>query len=287
MRAIKRRRVGFYFVLPWLIGFLLFTTFPLIAALYIGFTDWNIAGQANFIGFENYTSLLQDATFWHSLWVTFRYAIIAVPMTTVVAFTVALILSKEMRGVGLFRVIFYMPAIVSGAAVAVIFKWILDPNFGLINGFLNLFGIVGPDWLYDPSWVLPSYLVLALWGAGSGLFIFLAAIKDVPKALHESAIIDGANVFRRTFHITLPLVTPIVFYSLVMGIIGAFRKFTDAFILGGAGGEGEFVMVYLYNLAFMDYRMGRATALAWILFIIILTLTILLNVSKKYWVHKE
>jgi multiple sugar transport system permease protein len=258
-----------------------------LAALYIGFTDWNIAGDANFIGLENYRYLLQDSIFWSSLWVTFRYAILAVPLGTFVAFMVAVILSRPMRGVGIYRVIFYLPAVVSGAAVAIIFKWILDPSFGLINGFLNLFGITGPDWLGDPNWVLPSYLILELWGAGSGLFIFLAAIKDVPRSLYESAMIDGANAYQKTRHITLPLVTPVIFYSVVMGIIGSFRKFTDAFILGGAGGQGRFAMVYLYDLAFVDYRMGRATAMAWLLFIIILTLTIILNISKKYWVHRD
>ena len=284
---MRRNRVGFYFILPWLIGLILFTAFPLLAALYIGFTDWNIAGDANFIGLENYRYLLQDTIFWSSLWVTFRYAILAVPLGTFVAFMVAVILSRPMRGVGIYRVIFYLPAVVSGAAVAIIFKWILDPSFGLINGFLNLFGITGPDWLGDPNWVLPSYLILALWGAGSGLFIFLAAIKDVPRSLYESAMIDGANAYQKTRHITLPLVTPVIFYSVVMGIIGSFRKFTDAFILGGAGGQGRFAMVYLYDLAFVDYRMGRATAMAWLLFIIILTLTIILNISKKYWVHRD
>ena len=284
---MRRNRVGFYFILPWLIGLILFTAFPLLAALYIGFTDWNIAGDANFIGLENYRYLLQDSIFWSSLWVTFRYAILAVPLGTFVAFMVAVILSRPMRGVGIYRVIFYLPAVVSGAAVAIIFKWILDPSFGLINGFLNLFGITGPDWLGDPNWVLPSYLILELWGAGSGLFIFLAAIKDVPRSLYESAMIDGANAYQKTRHITLPLVTPVIFYSVVMGIIGSFRKFTDAFILGGAGGQGRFAMVYLYDLAFVDYRMGRATAMAWLLFIIILTLTIILNISKKYWVHRD
>lgn len=284
---MRRSNAGFYFILPWLIGLILFTAFPLLAALYIGFTDWNIAGDAQWIGLDNYRYLLQDDIFWGSLWVTFRYAILAVPMGTFVAFMVAVLLSRKMKGVGIYRVIFYLPAVVSGAAVAIIFKWILDPSFGLLNGFLNLFGIQGPDWLGDPNWVLPSYLILALWGAGSGLFIFLAAIKDVPISLYESAVIDGANNYHKTRHITLPLVTPVIFYSLVMGIIGSFRKFTDAFILGGAGGQGRFAMVYLYDLAFVDYRMGRATAMAWLLFIIILTLTIIVNISKKYWVHKE
>jgi len=284
---MKRSRVGFLFILPWLIGLILFTTFPLIAALFIGFTDWNIAGNANWVGFDNYIELFGEDAFWNAMWVTFRYAIVAIPMTTITALVVAIVLAKDMRGAGIFRVIFYMPAVVSGAAVAIIFKWILDANFGLLNGFLELFGINGPDWLGDPSWVFPSYLILALWGAGSGLFIFLAAIKDIPRSLYESAIIDGASVFQQATRITMPLVTPIIFYSLVMGIIGAFRKFTDAFILGGAGDQGEFVMVYLYDLAFADYQMGKATALAWILFMIILTLTVILNVSKKYWVHTE
>lgn len=283
----KRERAGFYFVLPWLIGLCLFTALPMVAAVYIGMTDWDIVGNASFIGLKNYIKLFQAEEFRRSLWVTVRYAILAVPLIIATSLAIAVLVSKNRRGVGIFRVIYYMPAIVSGVAVAIVFKWILDPSYGLINGILSFFHIQGPDWLYDPAWVLPSYLIMAVWGAGGGLLTYLAALKDIPEDLYGAAMIDGASSFQRVRYITVPLMTPIIFYNLVLGIIGAFRKFTDAYVLGGAGKEGNFYMVYLYEEAFGHYRMGYATALAWVLFVIILLLTFVVNWTKKYWVHSE
>ena len=283
----KRQRAGFYFILPWLIGLIVFTALPMLAAVYISMTDWDIVGNAHFIGLQNYVKLFQEENFIRSLWVTVRYAIIAVPLTIATSLTIAVLLSKNYKGTGIFRVIYYMPAIVSGVAVAIVFKWILDPNYGLLNRILRFFHIQGPDWLYDPNWVLPSYLIMAIWGAGGGLLTYLAALKDIPEDLYGAAMIDGANTFQKVRYITVPLMTPVIFYNLVLGIIGAFRKFTDAYVLGGAGKEGNFYMVYLYEEAFSHYRMGYATALAWVLFAIILLLTFVVNWTKKYWVYSE
>lgn len=284
----NKHRVGFYFVLPWVIGLLLFTLVPMIAAVFISFTDWSIVGtNINWVGFANYTEIFKADQFWHSLWITFRFAIISIPLVVITSFTISVFLSKNIRGVGIYRIIYYMPAIVSGVAVSIVFRWILDPNNGLINMVLGWIGIDGPNWLFDPEWVMPSYLIMALWGAGSGILTYLSALKDVPASLYESADIDGANYFQKTRHITLPLMTPIIFYNLIIGIISAFRKFTDAYVLGGAGGEGEFYMVYLYEQAFAHYKMGYATALAWILFIIIMFFTVIVNVSRKYWVFTD
>lgn len=283
----KRQRAGFYFILPWLIGLIVFTALPMLAAVYISMTDWDIVGNAHFIGLQNYVKLFQEENFIRSLWVTVRYAIIAVPLTIATSLTIAVLLSKNYKGTGIFRVIYYMPAIVSGVAVAIVFKWILDPNYGLLNGILRFFHIQGPDWLYDPNWVLPSYLIMAIWGASGGLLTYLAALKDIPEDLYGAAMIDGANTFQKVRYITVPLMTPVIFYNLVLGIIGAFRKFTDAYVLGGAGKEGNFYMVYLYEEAFSHYRMGYATALAWVLFAIILLLTFVVNWTKKYWVYSE
>ena len=283
----KRQRAGFYFVLPWLIGLCLFTALPMVAAVYISMTDWDIVGNADFIGLKNYITLFQTEEFINSLWVTIRYAVIAVPLIIATSLTIAVLVSKNNKGTGVFRVIYYMPAIVSGVAVAIVFKWILDPSYGLLNGLLSIFHIQGPDWLYDPNWVLPSYLIMAVWGAGGGLLTYLAALKDIPEELYGAAMIDGANTFQKVWYITVPLMTPIIFYNLVLGIIGAFRKFTDAYVLGGAGKEGNFYMVYLYEEAFGHYRMGYATALAWVLFAIILLLTFVVNWTKKYWVYSE
>jgi multiple sugar transport system permease protein len=282
---MNRGRTGFYFILPWLIGLILFTLFPLLAALYIAFTDWSIIGNPVFIGMQNFFEIFRDSMFYQALWVTVKYAIFAVPLTIATAFAVAVLLNNQIKLVAVFRTIYYMPAIVSGVAVAIVFKWVLDPNYGVINSFLAFFHIKGPNWLYDPDWVLPSYLVMALWGASGGLLTYLVGLKDIPRELYESANIDGANVWHKIRYITIPMITPILFYNLIMGLIAAFRKFTDAYILGGAGNEGTFYMVYLYDQAFSFYQMGYATALAWILFVIILTLSIIINVTRKYWVH--
>lgn len=283
----KRQKAGLYFVLPWVIGFLVFTILPMLGAVYISMTDWDIGGSPTFIGLQNYIQLFNTDEFYGSLWVTVRYAILAVPLSIVTSLTIAVLVSKNYKGSGIFRVIYYMPAIVSGVAVAVVFKWILNAEYGLLNGFLAIWGIKGPNWLYDPKWVLPSYLIMAMWGAGGSLLTYLAALKDIPSELYNAAMIDGANTFQKVRYITVPLMTPIIFYNLVLGIIGAFRKFTDAYVLGGAGKEGNFYMVYLYKEAFGSYRMGYATAMAWILFAIILGLTIFVNWSKKFWVHSE
>jgi multiple sugar transport system permease protein len=278
---------GFVFVLPWVIGFIVFTVIPMIAAVYISMTDWSILGNSNFIGIENYLNIFKDEKFYKALMVTIRYAVFAIPLTIMTALLVAVCLNFQSKSIGIFRVIFYIPSIVSGVAVAIVFKWILDPGYGLLNSLLSLVGIHGPNWLYDPDWVLPSYLIMALWGASSGYLTYLAALKDVPRDLYESAKLEGAGFLKRTVKITVPLISPIIFYNMVMGIIAAFRKFSDAYIMGGAGEEGNFYMVYLYQRAFSYYDMGYATALAWILFAVILTLTAIINITKKYWVYNE
>lgn len=284
----NKERPGVFFVLPWVIGLLLFTLLPMIAAFFIGFTDWSIIStNVNWVGWGNYIEIFNAEQFWHSLWITFRFAIISIPLVVFTSFVISVMLSKNIKAVGIYRILYYMPAIVSGVAVSIVFRWILDPNNGLINLVLSWIGINGPNWLYDPEWVLPSYLIMALWGAGGGILTYLSALKDVPTSLYESADIDGANYIQKTWFITLPMMTPIIFYNLIIGIISAFRKFTDAYVLGGAGGEGEFYMVYLYEQAFGHYKMGYATALAWILFIIIMFFTIIVNVTRKYWVHTE
>jgi multiple sugar transport system permease protein len=280
----KQSIAGFLFVSPWVLGLLVFTLVPMIAAAYISLTDWSIIGTANFIKFDNYIEIFHSEDFYHSLWVTVRYAIFAVPLTIITSLTISVFLSRNIKGVGIYRVIYYMPAIVSGVAVAIVFKWILDPNYGLLNSALAVIGVQGPDWLYDANWVLPSYLIMAVWGAGGGILTYMAALKDVPMSLYESAMIDGANAWQKVRYITIPMITPIIFYNLVIGIISAFRKFTDAYVLGGAGKEGDFIMVYVYDQAFSKYHMGYATALAWILFAIILILTLIVNITKKYWV---
>lgn len=286
-RNWARQNRGFFFVLPWVLGFLVFTFFPMLAAIFISMTDWSILGRADFIGLRNFLDIFQDPQFKHALAVTVRYAVVVIPLTISIALLVAISLNVQSKAVSVFRVTFYLPALVSGVSVAIVFKWILEPQYGLLNSLLSLISVDGPDWLYSPSWVLPSYWIMAAWGAGSGYLTYLAALKDVPLELYESAKLDGANFRQRTSKITLPLITPIIFYNMIMGLIASFRKFSDAYIMQGAGEEGTFYMVYLYKRAFSYYEMGYATALAWILFVIILGLTIIINLTSKYWVYSE
>ncbi len=283
---MNNKWTGLKFLSPWLAGIVIFILFPMLFAAYISLTDWPILGKAEFIGFQNYVDIFKDELFWQSLKVTVKFAALAVPLGILTAFSMAFLLNSKIKFVSFYRTIYYMPAVVSGVAVAVIWKWILNPNYGIANGVLGFVGIQGPNWLGDPNYVLPSYLLIAIWGAGGGILTYLVGLKDISTSLYEAAEIDGAGFWGKLFKVTIPLMTPIFYYNLIMGTIAAFRKFTDAYIIGGAGREGDFFMVHLYNNAFTYYRMGYATALAWILFVILLGLTLFINYTSKKWMHE-
>ncbi len=286
-RKILKKYEGYLFISPWILGILVFFLLPVGYSIYISFTKWTILGKPVWIGLDNYSEIFRDKSFYNSLLVTFRYAVFAIPLGMIASFTIAFILNSDIKGLSFYRTIYYLPAVVSGVAVSLLWRWILDPEFGLINSLLAMVGIQGPGWLSDPAWVLPSYILVAIWGAGGGMITYLVGLKEVPSSLYESAEIDGAGFFTRLFRITIPMMTPILFYNLVMGIIGSFRKFTDAYILGGAGNQGKFYLVYLYENAFKFFKMGYATALAWVLFMIILMLTLLVFKSSSLWVYYE
>ncbi|MRX54266.1 ABC transporter permease subunit [Bacillus idriensis] len=287
MKNFLGKYEGYLFISPWILGFLIFTAFPIGFAFYIGFTDWNSFTAPNFIGFDNYIALFHDPNFINSLKVTTVFAAFAIPLGIISSLTIAAVVNIKVKGVYLFRTALYMPAIVSGVSIALLWRWILDPEYGLINLLLSYIGISGPNWLGDPSWVLPSYIMMAIWGAGGGMLTYLAGLQDIPASLYESADIDGANWIHKFRHITIPMLSPVIFYNLVMGIIGSFKKFNDAYIIGGAGNQGQFFMVYLYENAFSYYKMGYATAMAWVLFVIILVLTILVFRSSSVWVFYQ
>ena len=267
-----------------MLGFIIFTFVPLIAALYLGFTDSNSISTPNFIGFKNYIDLFNDDNFKSALIVTVKYAIFAIPLGIISSMTLAALLNNKIKGVYLFRTILYLPAVASGVSISLLWRWILDKDLGLLNMILSKVGISGPGWLSDPSWVLPSYILIAIWGAGGGMLTYLAGLQDVPRTLYEAAEIDGAGWFKRFTKITVPMLSPIIFYNLIMGIVGSFRKFGDAYIIGGAGNQGRFYMIYLYENAFKYFKMGYATAMAWILFLIILVLSLITFKSSSLWV---
>jgi multiple sugar transport system permease protein len=275
---------GFFFIAPWVLGFIIFTVIPLVQALFLGFTDSNSITTPKFVGWKNYIALFHDSDFLSSLSLTVRYAIFAVPLGIISSLTLAALLNSKIKGVYLFRTILYLPAVVSGVSISLLWRWILDKDMGLLNMILGKFGIQGPGWLSDPEWVLPSYILIALWGAGGGILTYLAGLQDVPRSLYEAAEIDGAGWFKKFIKITVPMLTPVIFYNLIMGIVGAFRKFSDAYIIGGAGNQGRFYMVYLYQNAFNYFKMGYATAMAWVLFIIILLLSLLVFKTSTLWV---
>ena len=279
----KRRYKGLYFVAPWVIGFAIFGLLPMIASLYMSMTDWGIAGPVTgFVGLDNYTSAILSENFWSSLIITVKFAVFAVPLGMLSALIAALLLSGKSRGIKYFKAIYYVPVISSGVAIAVMWKWILAPD-GLLNSFLGLFNVDPIFWLNDPEYVIPSYIIIATWGAFSGYLTYLVAMKDVPESLYESAKISGVSWMSQLFKITIPLMRPILTYNLIMAIIASFRKFNEAYILGGAGGQGKFYMVYFYEVAFTQYKMGYAIALAWILVIIILVLTSIVYKYTPFW----
>ncbi|RXZ81671.1 sugar ABC transporter permease [Paenibacillaceae bacterium] len=283
----SKKYTGYVYISPWILGFLIFTVAPLIFAFYVGMTEWDTFNKPKFVGLDNYIALFNDEAFRKALWITIKFAVVSVPLGIATSMLIAILVNTKVRGVYFFRTALYMPAIVSGVSISLLWKWILDTDFGLVNLLLSKVGIAPLGWLTEGSLVMPSYLMIAIWGAGGGMLTYLAGLQDIPSHLYEAADIDGANAFQKFKHITLTMLTPVIFYNLIMGIVGAMRKFGDAYIIGGADNEGRFYMIYLYENAFRFFKMGYATAMAWILFLIIMALTMLTFKSSSAWVYYE
>lgn len=285
----KENLVGYLFIAPWLVGFVAFHAWPFLQSIYLSFTRYNIVTAPKWVGLSNYRMLLtQDELFWKSAWVTVKYAVISVPLAIVAGVALALLLNANIKGIAIFRTIFYLPSIVPTVATSVLFIWILNPNIGLINELLALVGIQGPAWLRTSPWAFYSLVLMSLWGVGGSMVIYLAGLKDIPLHLYEAATIDGANPLRKLVHITLPMMTPVIFFNLVMGIIGAFQTFTQAYIIAPNGGPEDstyFYSLYLYNRAWKYLDMGYASAMAWMLFVVIIVMTAIVFRSQKRWVH--
>jgi multiple sugar transport system permease protein len=294
-RARHETLVFYICIAPFILGVLFFDFIPMAASFILSFTDWDILTAPNWIGLKNYiTAFTIDPNFFVILKVTFSYALISVPLRLLTALFLAVLLNEATRGVGFFRTVFYLPTIISSVAAAVLWQWILNPSFGPINGLLKLFGIQGPNWLADPNTALWSLIIMSSWGVGGEMLIFLAGLKGIDKQLYESAELDGAGRIQRFFSITLPMLSPTMFFNLVMAVIGSLQTFDTAYVIstahaGTAGGPMKstlFYMIYLYNRAFSGH-MGYASALAWILFAIIMVLTLLVLRSSDLWVFYE
>lgn len=291
-KFFRRNLAGYTFMLPWLIGFFALTVGPILSSLYLSFTAYDAVQPPQWIGLENYQYMFQDdRRFWKALQVTFTFVIISVPAKLVFALAVAIILDKGVRAIGWYRALFYLPSILGGSiAVAVLWRQLFE-NDGLINAVLGVAGVDGPNWLSDPRYSLTTLIVLAVWQFGSPMLIFLAGLRAIPQELYEAAEIDAAGPARKFFAITIPLLAPVIFFNLVLQMIEAFKSFSSAFVISGGRGAPLdsllFFTVYLYNEAFSYFRMGYASALAWVLLLIIALFTTIAFWTSKYWVHYE
>src|SRR5689334_21565409 len=267
------------------------TAIPMLYSLYLSFTNYELLGQtSDWIGFENYVELFtNDPQFWHAVQVTLVFALVAVPLKLAVALGVAMLLNKERRGTGLFRGLFYLPSLLGGSvAIAIIWRAMFDRD-GAFNSLLGFFGIEGKPWVNDPDWALETLILLAIWQFGAPMVIFLAGLKQVPQELYEAAAVDGAGAWRRFRNITLPMLSPVIFFNLVLETINGFQGFTSAFVLSdGTGGPTDSTLMYslrLYDQAFTEYKMAYASAMAWVFLLAIGLLTVLLFSTGRLWVH--
>jgi multiple sugar transport system permease protein len=295
-KHLSRRRLReilqFYVCVgPALLGFLIFTAGPMVASLVYSFTRYHLVEPLQFVGLENYREMLfDDPLVWKSLRVTATYTFMGVPLRLAAQLLIAMILNRNIRGVNLFRTALYLPSIVSGVALSLLWVWMLNPEFGLVNYALrSVFGIQGPRWLYSTQWVIPGMVIMSFWGIGPGIVICLAGLQGVPRELYEAAEIDGAAAWHKTTRVTIPLMTPVLFFNFVMGLIGNFQAFTQAYVMTGGGPSNAslFYVLYLYRNAFEYSRMGFGSALAWLLFVIILGMTLLVFRSSPLWVYYE
>ncbi len=289
-RAWRRNAEGWLYASPWIAGFLLFTVGPMLAAAFLSLSDWNLLTPPRFVGLANFRQLITaDPLLWQSLKVTSIFAVVAVLLSVAIGMFLALLLNAPIRGLRWYRTGFYLPSVLSGVAVALLWSWLFSPDLGLLNYALDKVGIHGPDWLGQPGWALPALIIMHLWGVGSGAVIYLAGLQGIPTELYEAAQMDGAGVWRRFRSVTLPLMTPVLFFQVVVGIIGALQTFTQAYVMtsGGPNNATLFFVLYLYQNAFQYFRMGYAAALAWVLFAYILALTIVVFRSSSFWVYYE
>ena len=290
--SLSRREAMWAYILisPWLIGFVWLTAGPMITSAVFTFAEYDLLNPLRFIGLANWRYMFtQDPLFWHSLRVTLTFSVVALPAGLVLGLALALLLNAKVPGLTVWRTVYYMPSVVAGVAVAVLWNQVFNPRFGIINWMLSWFGIKGPGWLQSPDWALPALIIMSLWGVGGGMIIYLAGLQSIPTTLYEAATIDGANIWQRFTRITLPLITPVIFYNLVIGIIGTFQYFTNAFVMtnGGPANATLFYNLYLYNNTFRYQRLGYGSALAWLLLFMVLIMTGLVFRSSSAWVYYE
>lgn len=291
MTAATREKLdGYLFISPWILGFFIFTIGPMIASFYFSFTDYSLLEASRWVGLDNYRELFtKDPKFGISLVVTFKYAFASVPLGMILALFVALLLNQKVPGIRFYRTAFYLPSLLGGVALTLIWMWVFSPAYGLLNSLLRMVGLEGPLWFQNQTWALPGLIIMSLWGIGVSMIIFLAGLQNIPVHLYEAAEMDGAGSFGRFFNVTLPMLSPTIFFNLVMAVIGSLQTFAQAFIAtsGGPNNATLFYALYLYQNAFQFFEMGYASAMAWVLFVIIMVLTMLVLRSSPMWVFYE
>jgi multiple sugar transport system permease protein len=281
---------GYLFISPWLIGFLLLTLGPLIASFVISLWKWDLLSEPAFIGLKNYQFLVRDPNFWNALRVTTIYSFCRLPLMLALGLLLAILLNQKIKALGFFRTLFYFPTVLPMVATSMLWMWIFNPQFGILNWILlKFFHIHGPGWLGDERWILPSLILMSLWWVGSNMLVYLGGLQGIPSELYEAANIDGAGMCARFFHITIPMISPVLFYNIIITLINSFETFTQVYVMMGQTPRhnGQFYILYLYDNAFRFYKMGYASALAWVFFFILLMFTLLIFKSSSAWVYYE
>jgi multiple sugar transport system permease protein len=290
-RTLRGRRTvtGYLFISPFILGVLLWVLIPALTAAWLVFHDWNLISPAKFIGLDNVTQLGKDKLLWQALKVTSVYTLASVPLGLVISFFLALLINQRVRGIALFRTIFYLPSIMPVVAAAVLWSWIFNSEFGLLNALFHYIGLPKIRWLQEPEWAMPALILMSLWNVGSPMIIFLAGLQGIPEVFYEAAKIDGAGPMAQLRYITLPLMTPTIFFNLVIGIIYSFQAFTAALIMTGGGPQNAtmFLVLYLYRVGFRFLEMGYAATLSWVLFFILMVLTWLVFKTVGRQVHYQ
>lgn len=286
----RRDTIAFFaFISPWLLGFIFLMLIPMGASVYISLTEWNLLKDPVFVGLENFKTIFTDPLFYKSLSVTFTYAVFAVPLNVILSIFIAMLLNNKLRGMRFFRTIFYLPAVVSGVVVALVWAWMFQPDFGIINNLLGRLGIPGLKWIYSEDTALASLIIMSLWNIGANIVLYLAALQGVPTEQYEAASIDGAGWWQRFRSITLPGISPTLLFTILTGVINALQVFTPAFVMtkGGPNNATSFIAYYIYNNAFVYRKMGEASAQAWILFVMIAILTFIILKSSAGRVYYD
>lgn len=289
--APRTRRIikGVLFTAPWIIGLLALYAYPIVTSFYWTFTDYRIMNPPTWIGLDNYRSLAGDPAVRKSLSNTLIYAAMWLPSSLIISLLLAMLLNSDIRGMAFYRALYYFPVLVPTVASAIVWKWVLDPQWGIMNHILRTVGLPTIGWIGSPTWAKPSMVLIGLWGAGNTVVIYLASLQDVPRSLYDAAEVDGANAIQKALHVTIPMITPVIFFNMIMGLIGSFQTFALPYVMTNGNGEpGQSLLFYsmvLYRQAFLYLRMGKGATMAWFMLLVILLCTVIIFSTSESWVY--